>query len=53
MGLPALGAHISSKWWRCLSDASPGSGGRQKLRAVGGGSIHKLPCALPGRNVVF
>ena len=30
-----------------------GSGGRQKLRAVGGGSMHKLPRALPGRNVVL
>ena len=26
------------------------SGGGQKGRAVGGGSIHKLPRALPGRN---
>ena len=33
--------------------ASRGSGGGQKLRAVGGGSIHKLPCALPGSNVVL
>ena len=29
------------------------SGGGQKGRAVGGGSIHRLPPALPGRNVVF
>ena len=29
------------------------SGGGQKGRAVGGGSIHKLPRALPGRNVAF
>ena len=29
------------------------SGGGQKGRAVGGGSIHKLPRALPGRNVVL
>ena len=33
--------------------ACRGSGGGQKMRAVGGGSIHKLPCALPGRNVVL
>ena len=33
--------------------ASLGSGGGQNLHAVGGGSIHKLPCALPGRNVVL
>ena len=32
---------------------SCGSGGGQKLRAVGGGSIHKLPRALPGRHVVL
>ena len=32
---------------------SRGSGGGQKLRAVGGGSIHKLPRALPGCNVVL
>ena len=36
-----------------LVSASCGSGGGQKLRAVGGGSIHQLPCALPGRNVVL
>ena len=29
------------------------SGGGQKVRAVGGGSIHKLPCTLPGRKVVL
>ena len=29
------------------------SGGGQKVRAVGGGSIHKLPRALPGRKVVL
>ena len=29
------------------------SGGRQKGRAVGGGSIHKQPRALLGRNVVL
>ena len=29
------------------------SGGRQKGRAVGGGSIHKLPRALPGCKVVL
>ena len=29
------------------------SGGGQKGRAVGGGSIHKLPPALPGRNVAL
>ena len=29
------------------------SGGGQKGRAVGGGGIHRLPPALPGRNVVF
>ena len=29
------------------------SGGGQKGRAVGGGSIHKLPLALPGRNVAL
>ena len=29
------------------------SGGRQKGRAVGGLSIHKLPPALPGRNVAL
>ena len=29
------------------------SGRREKGRAVGGGSIHKLPCALPGRNVAL
>ena len=29
------------------------SGGGQKGRAVGGGSIHKLPRALPGRNVAL
>ena len=40
MGWLSLGAHISSKWWG-------------KLRAVGGGSIHKLPRALPGGNVVL
>ena len=33
--------------------ASCGSGSGQKLRAVGGGSIHKLLWALPGRNVVL
>ena len=33
--------------------ASRGSGGGQKLRAVDGGSIHKLPLAPPGRNVVL
>ena len=32
---------------------SCGSGGGQKGRAVGGGSIHKLPPALPGRNVAL
>ena len=32
---------------------SCGSGGGQKLRSVGGGSIHMLLCALPGRNVVL
>ena len=32
---------------------SCGSGGGQKGRAVGGGSIHKLPLALPGRNVAL
>ena len=36
-----------------LISASCGSGGGQKLRAVGGGSIHKLLCALPGRNVAL
>ena len=30
-----------------------GGGGGQKLRAVGSGSIHRLPCTLPGRNVLF
>ena len=29
------------------------SGGGQKGLAVGGGSIHKLPPALPGRKVVL
>ena len=29
------------------------SGGGQKGRALGGGSIHRLPPDLPGRNVVF
>ena len=29
------------------------NGGGQKGRAVGGGTIHRLPPALPGRNVVF
>ena len=29
------------------------SGGGQKGRAVGGSSIHKLPPALPGRNVAL
>ena len=29
------------------------SGGAHKGRAVGGGSIHKLPRALPGRNVAL
>ena len=29
------------------------SGGGQKGRAVGGGSIHKRPRALPGRNVAL
>ena len=29
------------------------SGGGQKLRAVGGGSIHELPRALPGRKAVL
>ena len=29
------------------------SGGGQKGRAVGGGSIHKLPRALPGCNVTL
>ena len=28
-------------------------GGGKKGRAVGGGSIHRLPPALPVRNVVF
>ena len=29
------------------------SGGGQKVLAVGGGSIHKLPPALPGGNVAL
>ena len=29
------------------------SGGGQKGHAVGGGSIHKLPCALPSHNVAL
>ena len=29
------------------------NGGGQKVRAVGGGSIHKLPRALPGCKVVL
>ena len=29
------------------------SGGEEKGHAVGGGSIHKLPRALPGRNLAF
>ena len=32
---------------------SCGSGGGQNLRAVGRGSIQKLPCALPGRRVTL
>ena len=30
-----------------------GSGVGWNLPALGGGSIHKLPCALPGRRVTF
>ena len=30
-----------------------GNGGGKNLRAVGGDSIHELPCALPGRSVTL
>ena len=53
MGWPARGAHIASKWWGCSSACLAKFGGGQKGRAVGGGSIHSLPPALPSRNVVF
>ena len=45
MGWLVLGAQISSKWWGCLS-ACPAT-------AVGGGGIHQLPRARPGRKVVL
>ena len=32
---------------------SCGSGRGLNLRALGGGSIHKLPCALPGRRLTL
>ena len=48
----AWGPHLQQVVGKPVS-VSRGSGGGQKLRAVGGGSMHKLPCALPGRNVVL
>ena len=33
--------------------ASCGNGSGLNLRAAGGGSIHKVPCALPGRRVTL
>ena len=53
MGLLALwGPHLQQVGGVPVS-ASCGSSGGQKLRAMGGGSIHKLLCALPGSNVVL
>ena len=55
-----MGHGVASAWGPHLEQvvrvpvgASSGSGGRQKLHAVGNGSIRKLPCALPGCNLVL
>ena len=39
VGVPVSGSCCNSGGWN--------------LRAVGGGSIHKLPCVLPGRRVTL
>ena len=48
----AWGPHLQQVVGVPVSACCASSGG-QKLRAVGGGSIHKLPRAPPGRNVVL
>ena len=52
MGLAALTPYLQQVVGVPVS-LSCDSGGGQKGRAVGGGSIHKLPPALPGRNVAL